>query len=197
MSNTESRKNYDRARGDLEKALGPSARALSGPASSRPASETAKPEPTESIQPASLKPAESRICVFCQTRNTGRYQGADEECRGCRGPLRCVDLTAGHASRREAWRIEHHADIHYWMDALRPGATPGRVVDLSPTGLRFLSRQRLTPGCVIKIESPTLSAVATVTRSLPENTTGVFSTGVRFLTLRLGRPRGTFVSECA
>ena len=37
----------------------------------------------------------------------------------------------------------------------------------------------------------------TATRSVPDHMTGFFSTGVRFLTLRLGRPRGTFISECA
>ena len=149
-------------------------------------------------QQVTLEPVRPRICAFCKTENSRNHQRADEVCRGCGGPLtRLIDVAAGHANRRTARRIEHQTNIHYRVDSSRPGTTSGQMVDLSPTGLRFLSRRRLIPGHVIKIDSATLSAVATVTRSVPENTTGFFSTGVRFLTLRLGRPQGTFVSECA
>ena len=74
---------------------------------------------------------------------------------------------------------------------------PGRVGDLSPTGLLFSCPQRLTLGCVIKIDGPTLSAVARVTRVTAEDATQSFLIGVRFLTLRLVRLQGTFVSEKA
>ncbi len=97
-------------------------------------------------------------------------------------------------SARETGRIEYLVDISYRDDPWRRDSTPGKVTDLSPTGLRFLSRKRLTRGCVIKIDTPTLSAVARVTRSEPDAETGAFSTGFRFLTLYLGRPRGSFVS---
>ena len=192
LSNPEKREAYDREQGRLEKSVGPSARATS-----QPHPEPPKPESTKAPKPASPESAESRVCAFCKTKNSDSYQCANEVCSGCGGPLRLVDFTAVNASERAARRIEHQADIHYQVNSSRPGSIPGRVVDLSPTGLRFLSRQRLTPGCVIKIDSPTLSAVASVTHSKAENPSGFFSTGVRFLTLRLLRSRGTFFSESA
>ena len=51
-------------------------------------------------------------------------------------------------------------------------------------------------GCLIRIESPTLSAVASVTRS-EADAPDRFATGVRFVTLRLNKHRGTFVSARA
>ena len=135
------------------------------------------------------------MCAFCRTENGRDHHRSDKLCRGCGAPLRLVDL--GDSSERATGRIEHQTDISYLVDASDPTSTSGQVVDLSPTGLQFLSRQQLIPGCVIKIDTPTLSAVARVTRSLAADTAGVFSTGVQFLTLQLGRPRGTFVSERA
>ena len=140
-------------------------------------------------------PAERCICLFCQTDNSRRDQSADKCCCGCGAPLRLVDITADNSTERATGRIEHPVDMSYQVNSLRPVSIPGQVVDLSPTGLRFLSRQQLFPGRVIKIDTPTLSALARVTRSDTQDTTGVFSTGVRFLTLQLRHPRGTFVSE--
>lgn len=154
----------------------------------------APPDPDGPEHPA---PADLCICLFCLTDNSRSEASAAECCTGCGAPLKLVDITAEHSRERTTGRIEHQVDMSYQTDPLRSESTPGHVVDLSPTGLRFLSRQRLTPGRVIKIDTPTLSALARVTRSEDESTTGVFSTGVRFLTLQLRRPRGTFVSERA
>ena len=144
-----------------------------------------------------LQLAERLVCAFCQTPNRRGRRLTDAECGGCGAPLMMVGFMTSNPTERETSRIEHPSEMCYSVDAARPTSRPGRAVDLSPTGLRFLSAHRLTPGVVIKIDSPTLSAVARVTRSLVESTSGVFSTGVRFLTLKLGRPRGTFVSERA
>ncbi len=193
LSTPERRETYDRDHTILKENIG---RTLGVP--SKPVKEPAKLGSALLTQHITLEPVRPRICAFCKTENSRNHQRADEACRGCGGPLtKLIDVAAGHSNRRTARRIEHETDIHYRVDSSRPGTTSGRMVDLSPTGLRFLSRRRLTPGHVIKIDSSTLSAVATVTRSVPENTTGFFSTGVRFLTLRLSRPLGTFVSECA
>ena len=183
LSIAEQRERYDREREGFERHVGPTTHPPS--------------QPTLSPQPEISEPAEPLICAFCTTTNRGGHQGTDPMCGACGAPLRLVGLTAGNASERETRRIEHQADIRYRVDASSPGSTPGRVMDLSPTGLRFISRQQLTPGSVIKIDSPTFSAVAKVTRSNGGNTPGSFSTGVQFLTLARGRPRGTFVSEFA
>ena len=144
-----------------------------------------------------LQPADRLICAFCQITNYRDRQHVDAVCGGCGAPLRLVGVTAGQATERGTQRIEHPGDILYWADAARLDSTPGRTVDLSPTGLRFLSQQHLTSAKAIKIESPTLAAVARVTRCTADDPIGSFTTGVQFLTLRLGRPRGTFVSTLA
>ena len=160
-------------------------------------SDAGKRERYDAAQSASPGPADSRTCAFCQADNTNSSEDAEALCSGCGAPLMLVESDSGNVSVRKTGRIEYLADISYLDDPWRRDSTTGKVMDLSPTGLRFLSRKRLTRGCVIKIDTPTLCAVARVTRSEPDAETGAFSTGVRFLTLKLGRPRGTFVSERA
>jgi hypothetical protein len=183
LSNAEKREQYDRERQGFERHPGqpdgvPSTLALA-------------------VHAESPQLAERLSCAFCQTTNYRGRQHVDALCGGCGAPLRLVGLTARQATERGTQRIEHPGDIRYWVEAAGPDSISGWTVDLSPTGLRFLSQKHLTPGSVIKIESPTLAAVARVTRSTSGNRFGSFATGVRFLTLRLGRPRGTFVSTLA
>lgn len=191
LSNPELRERYDLERGvpdsQTERTSAEAARAR--PAEPPPGPQSAPAGRQESADPGR--------CAFCQTDNSSSPRREHELCRGCGAPLRLVDLTAVDSSERATGRIEHETDISYRVDPSSSESTAGQVVDLSPTGLRFLSRQQLIPGCVIKLDTPTLSAVARVTRSQAANAAGVFSTGVQFLTLQLGRPRGTFVSESA
>lgn len=193
LSTAATREAYDNERRDLEKSVGRAARTRPRLVTRRTELERprmARPYRREMILPS--------VCPFCKTKNRATRQGADEVCQGCGGPLRqLIDLPAGELSRRAARRIEHDAAIHYRVDPSHPGSTPGQVVDLSPTGLGFVSRQRLTPGQIIKIDSATLSALAQVTRSSVGRGASVFATGARFLTFRLRYPRGTFVSERA
>ena len=180
LCNAEARKDYDREH--------------RVPENSDSSTAVAPSTPARAESPAPVVP---RTCLFCLTDNSRSDQSADECCTECGAPLRLVDITAEHSRERATRRINHPVNMSYQVDSLRPGSVPGQVVDLSPTGLRFLSRQQLLAGRVIKIDTPTLSALARMTRSDAENTPGVYSTGVRFLTLQLRRPRGTFVSERA
>ena len=189
LSIAEKRAQYDRERQGFERHPGQP---------DRVPSTLAFPVHAEGLQLAeSLRLAERLVCAFCQTTNYRGRQHVDAVCGGCGAPLRLVGLTAGQVTERGTQRIEHPGDIRYWVEAAGLDSTSGRTVDLSPTGLRFLSQQHLIPASVIKIESPTLAAVARVTRSTADDPFGSFATGVRFLTLRLGRPRGTFVSTLA
>ena len=191
LSVPEKRKTYDRERRSLGNSVSQIARSPS----------RATHNPTNlvlvsSLHLASPEPVRLRICAFCHTENRARRRYVDEVCGGCGGPLeRLVDFTLRDSNTRSTRRIDHQADIHYRVDSSSPDSTSAQVVDLSPTGLRFLARQQLTPGDVIKIDSLSLSAIAEVIRSTEENVSGFFTTGVRFLTLKLRRPRGTFVSE--
>ena len=78
--------------------------------------------------------------------NRGSREATDATCGGCGGPLRLVDFPTGSTTTRETRRIEHQTDIVYRVDPSGPSSTPSRVVDLSPTGLQFLSEQRLPLG---------------------------------------------------
>jgi hypothetical protein len=184
LTDTRKREAYDRERSGLATHVGSTARLAS-------AHGLATPVPAGRFLP---EPVDARICAFCNTKNGRSAQSVDEVCSGCDAPLWPVDLTAPELTERAARRIEHHADIYYRVDSWKTGPTPARMSDLSPTGLRFVSGQRLIPGWVVKIDSPTLSAVAKVTRSEAYDPLGLFSTGVRLLTLKLARPTGTFVS---
>ena len=197
LSNPARREQYDRERHQLETRGGPITHSPSSVDPTTPVGRPADPEPAESATPAGPKSTGLRVCAFCEAHNGQGHPGGDEYCHRCGAPLRLVHLTMTDSRRRATERIDHNTDMSYRADPSSRLQSPGRVVDLSPTGLQFLSRQRLSVGCVIKIDTPTLSAVATVTRSTAHTTTGVFSIGVRFLTLALRRPRGTFVSTQA
>ena len=196
LSSPERREIYDREQG-FKKSVGAPARARAKTGSSTPVPTPAKPAPTPSAPSERPGPADSHVCEFCKSPNSLSSQGIEAVCRGCGGPLRLIDYPASHSRERGARRIEYETDIQYQVDPSRPGSMPGRVVDLSPTGLLFSCPQSLTLGGVIKIDGPTLSAVARVTRVTSEDTTPLFFIGVRFLTLRLARLQGTFVSESA
>ena len=95
-----------------------------------------------------LQLAERLVCAFCQTPNRRGRRLTDAECGGCGAPLMMVGFMTSNPTERETSRIEHPSEMCYSVDAARPTSRPGRAVDLSPTGLRFLPAHRLTPGVV-------------------------------------------------
>ena len=202
LSDCEKRAKYDAAQMDLQKLVGAGARAdtnasAAAPEPRDPDSDDFEPQDLDSPAPPPEHQAnDPLVCAFCRTRNVcGDYQAPDEVCRGCGSPIRSIEAT--NARERAARRIEHPGMIHFRVDASRTGAYRANVVDLSPTGLRFVSKHRLRRGCIVKLDSPTLSAVASVTHSSAAPARGQFATGVRFLTLKLIKTRGTFVSASA
>ena len=206
LSNAQTRKRYDREQRELKRHVGSTARASSGrpnathspptPPHSNGRPSPSRPGPAESVHRADRPSTNLQTCEFCKTENSGSAQRASEVCSGCGGPRWRIDANGADVTQHTRQRIAHQTDIQYRVDTRKLDSIRGRVVDLSPTGLRFVSGRRLTPGCVIKIDSPTLSTIARVIRSSADATTESFSTGVRFLTLKL-EPRGMFVSENA
>ena len=206
IGNPQKRAKYGAGQMGLRNAVGADARADTR-ASAEPGATPAEPEEFEAENndsadldspppPPQSQTNDPLVCAFCRTRNaSGDYQAPDEVCRGCGGPMRLVENC--NASERASRRIEPQSVIHFRVDAARTGSYPANVVDLSPTGLRFVSKHRLRCGAIVKLDSPTLSALASVTHSGATPARGQFSTGVRFLTLKLIKPRGTFVSASA
>ena len=210
LSDAEKRKKYDTEQMALRQTVGAGSRSTpetpapetdpepdpgAAPRDPEPDPEDNDPVDLESPPPPpNLQTRDPHVCAFCRTRNpAGDYRTPDEVCRGCGSPMRPLKISRSSNREREARRIDHQGAIHFRVDSSRPGTYPASVVDLSPTGLRFVSKHRLRKGCVVKLDSPTLSAVASVTHSTASTTRGQFSTGVKFLTLKLTRPRGTFV----
>ena len=206
LSKPEKRAKYDAAQTDLRKSAGVGAGIRAGANESAPQSEDDERDAEESANsdeeelgappPPTFQTSDPLVCVFCRTRNQGgKYLAANEVCQGCGGPTRLV--VAATSRERGARRIEHQGAIQFRVDSSTPRTYPANVVDLSPTGLRFVSKHRLRQGCIVKLDSPTLSAVARVTHSSRIPAQGQFSTGVKFVTLKLITTRGTFVSARA
>lgn len=206
LSDAHARDKYDGEQRELHRRVGSTARAAQDQpgdethrASSRPAptATPATPRRHGSSQWQNTVPTDARVCAFCHARKASPPHSVDELCDGCGAPRWRIDSPAHQSSRHGTGRIEHRADIHYLTDPRHAVATRGRVVDLSPTGLRFVSRERLSVGEIIKIDSDTVSAIARVSHTRADDATDSFSIGAQFLTLLIELPRGTFVSERA
>ncbi len=135
-------------------------------------------------------------CAFCHTESSSRdcYQDLSE-CRVCGSPLTSMQLLMAKNGLHRARRIHHQAHITFWTEWPGDDSFQGRIVDLSPTGMRFLCAQPLPPGSVLKIQSQDLRAVARVMRCHWDAVNEAYSTGTNFITLKLQNSRGTFVSE--
>ena len=202
LSDCEKRAKYDAAQMDLQKLWGPAPEPTPTPRRRRPS------RATQTATISSHKTS-TPLPRHLNTRPTIRWFApfaGPGMCAGITRPrMRCAGVAAApfvlsrqpNARERAARRIEHPGMIHFRVDASRTGAYRANVVDLSPTGLRFVSKHRLRRGCIVKLDSPTLSAVASVTHSSAAPARGQFATGVRFLTLKLIKTRGTFVSASA
>lgn len=75
----------------------------------------------------------------------------------------------------------------------------GTTEDISPNGMRFLAQAELQIGARLQIECEFCRAVAVVKTAQPAPAAGWGYThyGVEFLTLRVARQRGGFVSSVA
>jgi hypothetical protein len=148
---------------------------------------------------AADRPA-SRIedCPVCEQPMTRRPQ-AGESCPTCRTPLRSqrpADLDK--ACERSLPRMKSDDRIGYYP--VWPGkARPGRMVDISPKGMRFLCGEKLPPKTVLKISSRQFEASGAVT-NVGEVIVGgrrLFAVGICFLAISFAESKGTFLSTSA
>ncbi len=135
------------------------------------------------------------FCPYCKAILTG----GNEAARIC--PICGRDLTSGKVaaqannSRRAVARIRRN-DLLYFCARSPQKAYEGRMIDLSPKGMRFLCSQTLAPGTVLKINGSDLNASAIVTNHRQEVVDGqdFHSIGVSFLEVEFDSPRGSFLS---
>ncbi len=180
LSNPSSRAHYD-------KLLGLARRPITTKLNSR-----AKSTVKETI-PAGK---EKVICLFCKQSNIiSKLNPTNEElhCFVCRSPLRFIDFDPQWLGHRATRSARHNLELEFKINYSAGKKLLGQVEDLSPTGMRFSSDYPLRMGNIIQIETRELSAVASVMRS--EELQGKYYAGVKFLSLKIHKARGTFISQ--
>lgn len=136
-------------------------------------------------------------CLFCGTANSrAGSRPLPELCRECTSPLTLAGAPQHEASgRRAARRVARVGGVRYFTEWPQPHAGEGRIVDLSPGGLRFETGAPIDIFQIIKLDGPVVDAVARVVTCRDVGRS--FAIGVRFYTVRFHRDRGTFLSTSA
>lgn len=146
-----------------------------------------------------LDPA--RECVFCTTpHGTTTIDDPESRCGTCGSPLQPVA-----ANRLERWdqraiaRIPRTLSVRFFTDWRQADGYPGQTEDLSLSGLRLVSRAAVRPGQRIRLLSNVLEAVGHVVRSVPRHNgwRTEHVAGIAFVTMRMARTSGGFVSDQA
>jgi c-di-GMP-binding flagellar brake protein YcgR len=128
-------------------------------------------------------------------QNTAGISGYadDAHCRSCISPLaRITTRIRGASERRAVKRVALQDEIPFYTSWPQSAPFKGRLVDLSPLGMQFVTDQALQPNQMIKLEGRGLSAVARVVRcSRRANHRGDHLVGVQFATLAIKTRRAS------
>ena len=146
-------------------------------------------------QKHAYEPLVTRYCLFCKTPHHATESDLKEAgCQECGSPLFAPSAAVVERARRSFARSQKDDEIGFY--AFWPGTRrSGRLVDLSPTGLSFLTTAPCERGDVIKIDTPRLRAVGVIARVTRDHrgTTA----GVSFHTVAFRSQSGSFVSARA
>ena len=146
------------------------------------------------------EPVINAYCVFCKLPHSAhfRYQH-DATCACCESPLSLAEPVALEKScRRAVKRVAKDARVHFYTDWPQRHR-PGRLQDISPNGMSFMTSEYVAEAQIIKLVSGLLHAVAEVMscQSSTDLDSREYSVGVHFLTLRFQQSTGTFVYDRA
>jgi hypothetical protein len=147
---------------------------------------------------AGARPREA--CLFCgaeRGRPTPPKPG--ERCGTCASPLAPADRSRLESrGQRAIARIRRSHPVSFLTTWPQHFPKAGRMQDISLHGLRFVTRQALAAGQLIRLDSDIGRAVARVVASQPcADADGGWLVRAEFLTLDLERTVGAFVSETA
>ena len=153
--------------------------------------------------PPPVAPARKRNplleCVFCETPHEhGRNIERDAACRSCDSPLWPITPQRFESEGNRAIdRVYKAQPITYFTHARQVRGYTGQTENVSPNGLRFLTRNELNKGQYVRIVGKFLDVVATVTNCEVERKGSETNclAGVEFVTLRFISPLGGFVSK--
>lgn len=138
----------------------------------------------------------SRYCDFCKTPHAYQYSHSyNRLCPTCSSPLFSSEEEIPERRTRSLMRMQKTGIIDcyvYW-----PGPKlRGRLLDLSPRGLRFSCEFGLDLGQIIKIDGDQFKAVAEVIHQNIVHRTNAL-TGVRFRTVSFESTKGNFLNASA
>ncbi len=152
-----------------------------------------KPFPKKSSK---KKPFISIFCPFCK-RPLARKARTGESCPTCRSPLQSNndEKVLNRDYHRSVDRIKKSENLQYYSSWPQKGQE-GKIIDLSPKGIRFLCTEELKQKLIIKISSPLLKAIAKVINMQKKELNGktFYAVGAQFLTVTFVNPKGSFFS---
>jgi len=147
------------------------------------------------------EPRPAAACLFCGTeRGHLGAPEAGERCSECASPLAPADRSRLETrGQRAIARIRRSQPITFLATWPQHFPMTGRMHDVSLHGLKFVTRQALSAGQIIRIDCDICRAVARVVAAQPAVDSGGRQWLVRaeFLTLDLERTVGAFVCETA
>ena len=153
----------------------------------------------QGIEVAPAPPDPRSSCPFCEQPHDGAPDDtADPGCGTCGSPLRVVDRSRlDPDDNRAVRRLGRKLNIHIYAHWKQEQGIAARTVDISPHGLQLTTRMELRPGQRIRLTGQVMEAVGAVTHCARRNEgwRNLTVAGVSFLTLRILRPVGAFVSH--
>ena len=154
-----------------------------------------------SVEPARMAIDPDLDCLFCeQPHGVVGPDTADMGCEVCGSPLQSVaDMRMETADQRAVQRLSKRLELKFFMHWQQPRGFEARTEDISPQGLRMVTRRDVRSGQRIRLVSNILEAVGDITHCVPRHTRWRSENvaGVAFVTLRLMRSIGGFVSRRA
>ena len=154
-----------------------------------------------SIEPARKAFDPDVDCLFCeQPHGVVGQDTADMGCDVCGSPLQSVaDMHMETADQRAVQRLSKRLELKFFMHWQQHKGFVARTEDISPQGLRMVTRRDVHSGQRIRLVSNILEAVGDITHCVPRHTRWRTENvaGVAFVTLRFARSIGGFVSRRA
>jgi len=159
---------------------------------SRPATATSARARRPRFGAIGYEPLITGYCAFCKTPHQhGSSLAEHTRCVECGSPLTPPTLDRFKRAGRTLERMRGDDPIAYYV--YWPGTRLcGHIHDLSPSGMRFATEYPLSPGQVIKIDTPRFQAIGEVAHA--RTNTGDTAVGLKFLTVQFAKQRGTFLS---
>jgi curved DNA-binding protein CbpA len=146
-------------------------------------------------QNSGYEPLITQYCLFCKTPHYSSPSVLEEAgCRECGSPLFAPPADFLDQARRALGRSPSNEDLGFYT--FWPGKRMrGRMLDLSPTGLRLLTPKVCETGDILKIDARRLQAVGVVAHQHRDGT-GT-TAGIKFYTVAFHHSRGSFLSTRA